>query len=41
MMKAMIVREFNAEKIIPVLAGAFCGTLFAMISGAFQAGMVA
>ena len=40
-MKAMIMREFGPEKIMPVLAGAFCGILFAVVSGAFQAGMVA
>jgi hypothetical protein len=34
--KAMIVREFGAEKIMPVLAGALYGILFAMVSGAFH-----
>jgi hypothetical protein len=39
-MKAMIVKEFGAEKMTPVLAGAFCGILFAVASAMFQAGMV-
>jgi hypothetical protein len=39
-MKAMIIKEFGAEKTTPVVAGAFCGILFAVVSALFQAGMV-